>query len=310
MINIGDAMRLTKYLICLLLLLVGCSQSSSSFDESKYPIIEKTGSDIIPTIEDVKVPEATGIFVVNNYMVELDYSNTNLGYIMVKTITDDHKRLKVQVIKDDETYNYDLSKDNEFISYPLNMGDGEYEIQIRENVTDNTYALVLAQEMDVVLDDPNYPYLYPNQIIDYNLESETIDKSFQICEGATSEIERVYRIYNWIVNNIEYDWDKVEEVQNKFVVPVVDEVLSLQSGICFDYAALMATMARVQQIPTRLITGYVEEGYHAWVEVFIKDIGWIDPNIYFKSDEWQLMDPTFASSGENYKGSYEPKYTY
>lgn len=72
----------------------------------------------------------------------------------------------------------------------------------------------------------------------------------------------------------------------------------------------MTCMLRVQQIPTKLITGYVEEGYHAWVEVYIHDVGWVDPNIYFNSEEWKLMDPTFAAAEQNYKGSYESKYNY
>ncbi|SJZ35362.1 transglutaminase domain-containing protein [Anaerorhabdus furcosa] len=303
-------MKLIKCLVTLLLLLVGCSQTNPSNDKAKYPIIEQSEEVKIPTQEDIKIPESPGILVMENDLVSIDYSNSNLGYIMVKTLKDDHKRIKVQIIKDDETYNYDLSKDNEYISYPLNMGDGKYDIQVRESVKDNTYAFVLGQEIDVKLDDPNYPYLYPNQIIDYDLQTAAISKSFELCEGATTELERVYRIYTWIVENIDYDWDKVEEVQNKFVVPIIDETLEIKSGICFDYAALMTCMLRVQQIPTKLITGYVEEGYHAWVEVYIHDVGWVDPNIYFNSEEWKLMDPTFAAAEQNYKGSYESKYNY
>ena len=81
-------------------------------------------------------------------------------------------------------------------------------------------------------------------------------------------------------------------------------------GICFDYAALMSAMLRVQQIPTRLITGYVDEGYHAWVEVYVQNEGWINPEILFESRQWTRMDPTYASVGMNYKGQYQDKYRY
>lgn len=86
--------------------------------------------------------------------------------------------------------------------------------------------------------------------------------------------------------------------------------MEIKTGICFDYAALMTCMLRVQQIPTKLMTGYVEEGYHSWVEVYLKDIGWIDPRIYFESEVWTLIDPTFDAMDEPYKGSYEVKYNY
>ena len=65
----------------------------------------------------------------------------------------------------------------------------------------------------------------------------------------------------------------------------MDVILQEKKGICFDYAALMATMLRSQNIPAKMEIGYanMEEGavYHAWLSVYIKDIGWIDDLIEF-----------------------------
>ncbi len=305
--NIGDTMKFLLSLLCITLLLVGCSATGSN---SKYPVIEQVGNEITPTFDMIKIPDASGVLIASDNLVEIDYSNTNLGYIMVKTKSSDHEKLKIQIIKGEEKYTYDIAVDDKFISYPLNMSDGDYTIKVLENVGGDNYALKLSKSINVTLDNENYPFLYPSYIVNYDIETKAIAKSFEICEGATSDLERVYLIYEWITNNIEYDWKKVEEVQDKFVVPIVDETLSLKSGICFDYAALMSCMLRVQQIPTKLRTGYVELGYHAWVEVYIEDVGWVDPNVYFKSDEWTRMDPTFEASGENYNGNYENKYQY
>ena len=63
-------------------------------------------------------------------------------------------------------------------------------------------------------------------------------------------------------------------------------------------------MLRVQQIPTRLITGYVDEGYHAWVEVYLEGQGWVNPDIFIDKKTWTIMDPTFASSKYDYDGQY------
>ena len=53
--------------------------------------------------------------------------------------------------------------------------------------------------------------------------------------------------------------------------------------------------------------GYVEplDIYHAWNQVYITDVGWIDLHIYFDGKNWQLVDATFAANG-----SYDPNNTY
>lgn len=39
--------------------------------------------------------------------------------------------------------------------------------------------------------------------------------------------------------------------------------------------------------------------YHAWINVYSEEEGWIDAAIYFDGQEWKLMDPTFASSNNS-----------
>ena len=58
-------------------------------------------------------------------------------------------------------------------------------------------------------------------------------------------------------------------------------------------------MLRSQRIPTRLEIGYAGTEYHAWISVYIKDIGWINGIIQFTGDTWTMMDPTFASTSKN-----------
>lgn len=89
--------------------------------------------------------------------------------------------------------------------------------------------------------------------------------------------------------------------------------------LIFVYAAVMTAMLRSQDIPTKLVVGYTGDVYHAWVDVYIKEMGWVDNFIYFDGVSWKLMDPTFASSGGNtdavkqYIGdgaNYRSKYSY
>ena len=134
--------------------------------------------------------------------------------------------------------------------------------------------------------------------------------SFSLTEKAKTQLERVYLIYNYIIDNIDYDYDKLDEARSSYILPIIDETLDNKKGICFDYASLMSAMLRVQQIPTKVITGYVDDGYHSWVEVYIEGEGWINPQIYFNSEEWKLVDPTYGAADYNYKGTYEQVYEY
>jgi transglutaminase-like putative cysteine protease len=184
------------------------------------------------------------------------------------------------------------------------MGDGVYSIKLLRNKEGNTYVVSASTQIDVKLINETTVYLYPNQIVNYDKETQAIMKSFELTQEADSEIERVYEIYQYIINTIDYDYDKAELAQTKFILPIIDETYSIEKGICFDYASLMSAMLRVQHIPTRVVTGYVDLGYHAWVEVYIKDKGWINPSVYFESDIWKRVDPTFDSMG-SYDGDYQ-----
>ena len=62
-------------------------------------------------------------------------------------------------------------------------------------------------------------------------------------------MEVIQNIYTYVTKNITYDEQKATEVVDGYL-PVVDETLSSGTGICFDYAALMASMMRTQRIPT------------------------------------------------------------
>ena len=58
-------------------------------------------------------------------------------------------------------------------------------------------------------------------------------------------------------------------------------------GVCQDFAHILLSMARLFELPARYINGYLIEDEnakdyytHAWVEIFIRDLGWVafDPS--------------------------------
>lgn len=175
-----------------------------------------------------------------------------------------------------------------------------------------------AQYISVSLRNSFLPFLYPNQYVNFYNGSQTVAKGARLASTAANDLEVVENIYNYVIHNISYDFNKAANISFGYL-PNVDSVLSSGIGICFDYAAVMATMLRTQNIPTKLVVGYAGNIYHAWISTYITDVGWVNGIIYFDGQSWKRMDPTFASSGNessdimNYIGNgsnYNAMYVY
>lgn len=298
-IKIKPKLYFSVFFIVGLLFLSACSSKNANVFET-YPTEGVSTKKY--TYDEILWPTQPGQLVYESNGYTIDYSNAEYGYISVLSPSSD-STLKAQVSLGDTVYTYTLVS-NEYVIVPLQMGNGVYSIRLLKNKDGSTYVVSASTKIDIELVDETTAYLYPNQIVNYNKETQAIMKSFELTQEADSEIERVYEVYQYIIQNIDYDYDKAEIAQTKFILPIIDETYLIEKGICFDYASLMSAMLRVQHIPTRVVTGYVEQGYHAWVEVYIKDTGWINPSVYFESELWGRVDPTFDSMG-SYDGDYQ-----
>ena len=162
------------------------------------------------------------------------------------------------------------------------------------------------------------PFLYPNQFCNFNANSAVVAKAAELTGGIADPLAKVQAVYRYAIDHISYDYQKAASVQSGYL-PVPDATLASGKGICFDYAAVMTSMLRSQDIPTKLVIGYTGGTYHAWVSVYLSGQGWVDNIIYFDGTNWRYMDPTFASSGKgdasvsNYisnQANYQAKFTY
>lgn len=262
----------------------------------------------------VRTPVASGTTVFSCETATIDASHTEEGYIMAN-YTGSNEKVKLQITGPDTiTYTYNLHG-TEYEVFPLTAGDGNYTIGIYENVSDSKYAMALSTDISVALSDPLAPYLYPNQYVNFNASSLPIEKAASLAYSANTDLEVVEEIYNYMIEHFTYDYDKAASVTSGYL-PVIDEVYQLGTGICFDYAAVIATMLRSQNIPTRLEVGYMQEQYHAWISVYIQEMGWVNGIIEFHASSWTLLDPTFASTSKSPKdfltetSQYTIKYIY
>lgn len=258
--------------------------------------------------------------VIAGSKTEVDLSHVNDGYVSVRATAPSNK-LKVIIEKSGGKYTYDLSTDGSYVSYPLQMGDGKYNLKVAENVVDSKFSVIQTCDFNVQLSNQFAPFLNANVFVDYKKDSNIVRIAQQVCSGCTTDLEKLDKVYSYVAQLITYDTDKASNPPQGYI-PRIDSVLSTKKGICFDYAAVMAAMLRSQNIPTKLVTGYVSpnNAYHAWNEAYIKDVGWVKTGeLYFDGTTWKIMDPTFLSSSKGDAeiqkfigngGNYAEKYQY
>lgn len=255
----------------------------------------------------------------SNSKAAVDISQVSDGLLTIRYTGGKKVKIKVQITKDDKTiYTYNLNNNGASETFPLTEGDGSYSVKVLENISKTRYAVAYSCTVDVKLTDSFAPFLHPNQYVNYTSDSKTVEKANSLTEKKTTDLDKITAIFNYVVDNISYDDTLAATVESGYL-PDVDQVLKKGTGICFDYAAVMAAMLRSQNIPCKLVVGYAGTTYHAWINVYVKGKGWVDKFIYFDGNTWTLMDPTTISSGGRSKAAkdfvsnsdnYTQKYAY
>lgn len=317
-----------SFLLCALLL-SGCGASSdapgashtadTATEDFSQDDTADAASNTVGSRDNTPVcltPVASGSLVASNELASIDYSNTAEGYIMVQ-YTGSCPKVKLQITGPDSiTYTYNLLG-NDYETFPLSAGDGGYKTAVYENVSGDQYSLALSQDIDVKITNTFGPFLYPNQYVNFTADCDTVAKAAELAASADTDLDVVSNVYNYVISAIRYDYDKASAVQSGYLCDI-DETLQKGTGICLDYACVMASMLRSQNIPTRMEVGYAGSAYHAWISTYIKDVGWVNGVIEFNGKDWELMDPTFAANSsasdlKNFIGdgsNYTTKYIY
>jgi len=267
------------------------SEVASDSDASSDEVTSKGLRDNTP---NCLVPSADGVSSIGNDLVNIDTSHIDEGYICINYTGDAARTRLIISTPRQVSYTYDLYK-NVCDAFPLTGGSGVYTIGVYELVSGNDYSVLFNDSIEVSSIDEYLPYLYPNQYVKFDKDTKAISLAAELMYSSNNDLDAITAVYNYVISNIVYDYDKAENVESTYV-PDVDNILSLKKGICFDYASLMAAMLRSQGIPTRLEIGYAGDAYHAWISTYVKDVGWINGIIEFNGKDWEIMDPTFAAN--------------
>ncbi len=212
---------------------------------------------------------------VNDY---IDKSQLNNGIIKINA--DSKKNMALRISKDDVILDYILNGNNDF---PLQLGNGNYNLMVLENINGKKYKVLHKETVTLKLDNSNKVYLQSIQLINWNNEMDAIKKAKELTKDAKNDREKMVAIYNHIINNVNYDYNKAKIVKANYV-PVIDETLKSGQAICYDYSSLFAAMLRSEDIPTKLLMGRKNDikDYHAWNQVYLQDV-----------DKWLTIDTTY-----------------
>lgn len=216
------------------------------------------------------------------------------GIIKVAYSTDADKKLKVLVEKSDKRVSYNLKNDGTTEAFPLQYGNGEYKVSVLVNIEGNKYKYISSEKVTLNLDDQKDVYLTSVQNINWDENMAAIKKAEELTKNLKSENEKVAAIYNYIVSNFKYDYDKLGKLAYDYL-PNIDNTLTTNKGICYDYSSTFAAMLRSLEIPVKLVKGYAKDvnGYHAWNEVYNSE-----------TRNWETIDTTYDSQMKTAKAKY------
>lgn len=279
-------------IVCLLFMLSVCALGGCGGSESG-------GSNAVEgekreTCGSFLVPSADGTETHEEGNAKIDASHTDEGYIMI-AYTGEADKARVQITYPSDTiYSYALSG-SDMATLPLSGGSGSYKIDVLEHAYDDMYALAASWTAEAEISDEFKPFLYPNLYCWYEDGDSAVTRGMELSDESSNDLDYVEKVYNYVTTTISYDTELAQSVPTDYI-PDIEATLEKGTGICFDFASLMAAMLRSQNIPTKLEVGYSGQVYHAWISVYLTETGWIDNIISFDGESWSLMDPTLAAS--------------
>lgn len=199
-------------------------------------------------------------------------------------------KTKLMIEKGQDKYTYTLLPNKGEETFALQMGNGDYTVTVLEQMEGNKYKIVQEATVKLEVADSTKVYLNPIQNVNFTAANEAVKKAKELTATLATDREKVQAIYEYIINNIQYDEALAANVPADYI-PDMDRTLAAKTDICYGYAALFAGMLRGIDIPAKLIMGTTEYvgAYHAWNEVYV-------------NNQWVTIDTT-VDAGWNGSGT-------
>ncbi|MBI2613326.1 MAG: transglutaminase family protein [Candidatus Levybacteria bacterium] len=193
--------------------------------------------------------------------------------------------------------NYQEVKINDIDPKPINViqdGDGNWLAQ---------YILTPSKELDIrvkgkakILLRPKKVELSDDELKQYLKEQPYWQTSKKEIKDLALKLKTPYTIYKYVVDNLIYDFDRVENSQPR--VGALEVLKNPDSAVCLEFTDLFIALARAAGIPAREVNGFaytqnekerplslIKDVLHAWPEYYDSDI-----------KTWVMVDPTWGNT--------------
>ncbi|WP_165571319.1 transglutaminase domain-containing protein [Flavobacterium reichenbachii] len=123
-------------------------------------------------------------------------------------------------------------------------------------------------------------------------ESETLDVAIltqYLKKNAKTKTEILARVYFWMIENIEYDWDAF--LNNKNIDVSAAVTLANKKSVCSGYANLFKAICDNAKIKCVVIIGYAKGYGYNGKKLSEPNHAWNAVKLY---DKWELIDVTWG----------------
>lgn len=258
---------------------------------------------IIVNLIIVPVFASSASYVKNGVKLDKPDKKQVEGYIRISGSTN-NSRIKLMVSGADNQVWYDVKLDNGKFDEEIWFDkQGKYTIEIMVNEYDRKYSYGpgITVENTEELD----KYLIPAKHIESSNE-EIINTAREITKSCSNDLEKARTIYDWVTDNIQFDYDKLLRHKNGQYDNEYGALNTINSGkgVCYDYATLAAALCRSLGLRAKVAEGDLNngplKGFHAWNEIYIGE-----------SNSWISIDTTLgATNGEDYFNFRDDEKTY
>lgn len=275
----------------------------------------------------LRLDGANGNITKKNGKLTVDVTNEQEGYFTA-CCTASQKKMKLRVAYGDEQLTYDLNNSGLAEAFPFQFGSGKYVITLYENTGGKKYAQAGKVSLTVALEDERAAFLRPNQYVNYTDETAAVRMIKDACDALRQPAEEKSEIHSPVANILRWSYyatrrsavnkeqnarvltdeeifDAVKTVMGKNftydyilavtvqvgTLPNIEQCCEKRMGICQDLAATAVCMLRSQGVYAKLIIGYADSAYHAWVVAYI-------------NGEEVLYDPTVATNAMRAPAAY------
>jgi transglutaminase-like putative cysteine protease len=156
-------------------------------------------------------------------------------------------------------------------------GAGTYTVDVKfqnfalQNSYDNVKSVKVENQ-----DNKDAQYLVPSDHVQSD-DPKIMALSAQIVTraGASTDLEKAKAIHDWISVNVRYDSQELKQMDDQEETTWKRTALDVlnqspqPAGVCYGQSLLFAALARAQGLPTKVDSGNVAGGTHAWNEVLV-----------------------------------------